>query len=273
VLGWLRRLFRPVGPISSLSCCAAGTAIAATPQGVSCGDATESAGERGQRDCSWGPGLVANLLLAPDPAGLPLPWEVIFREALAAVLQQTVFLVDGAGLQTWPRCTDRTPAAPVQPASTDALAGGPKGSVENPQRQDPFFAGGGGTPPETPKARGFLNFFPNDWPGIPWPARFGLLEGQVIVAQAVIDELQTQLADVQQQRKKRKGRRGLNLAGGCCGEGRYRPAALVVNRPATSGCGPTNKLAQAGPADTAGTLPPPPITTWPRMAESAGTQR
>ncbi len=77
----------------------------------------------------------------------------------------------------------------------------------------------------------------------------GLLEGQVIVAQAVIDELQA-LADSANADKRGKGRRGLKLLTELRSEYGRR---LVVNSTRYEGSGADDKLL-ALTADTGGTL-------------------
>jgi uncharacterized protein YacL len=79
--------------------------------------------------------------------------------------------------------------------------------------------------------------------------RSGLLEGQVIVAQAVIDELQA-LADSSNNEKRGKGRRGLKLLSGLREEVGRR---LVINTTRYEGKGADEKLLQLT-ADTGGTL-------------------
>ena len=77
----------------------------------------------------------------------------------------------------------------------------------------------------------------------------GLLEGQVIVAQAVIDELQA-LADSSNTEKRAKGRRGLKLLSDL--RERYG-RRLVVNTTRYEGNGVDDKLLKLA-ADTGGTL-------------------
>ena len=130
--------------------------------------------------------LVANLLLAPILL-LPLPWEVVLIKPLAAVLSNVFFGVLGYNLA---EVHGRTLLRLFNPNSTEAL----------------LVADGVLTPASAKildtsviidgRIRGLL--------------ACGLLEGQVIVAQTVIDELQ-QLADSSNDEKRAKGRRGLKL--------------------------------------------------------------
>ena len=130
--------------------------------------------------------LVANLLLAPILL-LPLPWEVVLIKPLAAVLSNVFFGVLGYNLA---EVHGRTLLRLFNPNSTEAL----------------LVAEGVLTPASAKildtsviidgRIRGLL--------------ACGLLEGQVIVAQTVIDELQ-QLADSSNDEKRAKGRRGLKL--------------------------------------------------------------
>jgi len=130
--------------------------------------------------------LVANLLLAPILL-LPLPWEVVLIKPLAAVLSNVFFGVLGYNLA---EVHGRTLLRLFNPNSTEAL----------------LIADGVLTPASAKildtsviidgRIRGLL--------------ACGLLEGQVIVAQTVIDELQ-QLADSSNDEKRAKGRRGLKL--------------------------------------------------------------
>ena len=77
----------------------------------------------------------------------------------------------------------------------------------------------------------------------------GLLEGQVIVAQAVIDELQA-LADSSNNEKRGKGRRGLKLLTSLRDDYGRR---IVINNTRYEGKGADEKLLQLT-ADTGGTL-------------------
>ncbi len=130
--------------------------------------------------------LVANLLLAPILL-LPLPWEVVLIKPLAAVLSNVFFGVLGYNLA---EVHGRTLLRLFNPNSTEAL----------------LVAEGVLTPASAKildtsviidgRIRGLL--------------ACGLLEGQAIVAQTVIDELQ-QLADSSNDEKRAKGRRGLKL--------------------------------------------------------------
>lgn len=130
--------------------------------------------------------LVANLLLAPILL-LPLPWEVVLVKPLAAVLSNVFFGVLGYNLA---EVHGRTLLRLFNPTSTEAL----------------LVADGILTPASAKildtsviidgRIRGMLSS--------------GMLEGQVIVAQSVLDEMQ-KLADSSNTDKRAKGRRGLKL--------------------------------------------------------------
>jgi uncharacterized protein YacL len=156
--------------------------------------------------------LVANLLLAPILL-LPLPWEVVLVKPLAAVLSNVFFGVLGYNLA---EVHGRTLLRLFNPTSAEALL----------------------------VAEGVLQ---------PASAKIldtsVIIDGQVIVAQAVIDELQT-LADSSNAEKRGKGRRGLKLLG----ELRERYGRrLVVNTTRYEGNGADDKLLRLT-ADTGGTL-------------------
>jgi len=169
--------------------------------------------------------LVANLLLAPILL-LPLPWEVVFVKPLEAVLSNVFFGVLGYNLA---EVHGRTLLRLFNPASTDALlvAEGVLKPASAKILDTSVIIDG--------RIRGLLDS--------------GLLEGQVIVAQAVIDELQ-QLADSSNNEKRGKGRRGLNLLAVL--RERYG-RRLVVNSTRYEGNGADDKLLKLT-ADTAGTL-------------------
>jgi uncharacterized protein YacL len=169
--------------------------------------------------------LVANLLLAPILL-LPLPWEVVLVKPLAAVLSNVFFGVLGYNLA---EVHGRTLLRLFNPASTDAL-----------------LVAEGVLPPATAKILDTSVIIDGRIQGL---LRSGLLEGQVIVAQAVIDELQA-LADSSNNEKRGKGRRGLKLLSGLREEVGRR---LVINTTRYEGKGADEKLLQLT-ADTGGTL-------------------
>jgi len=164
--------------------------------------------------------LVANLLLAPILL-LPLPWEVVLVKPLAAVLSNVFFGVLGYNLA---EVHGRTLLRLFNPTSTDAL-----------------LVAEGVLQPATAKIL--------DTSVIIDGRIQGLLEGQVIVAQAVIDELQA-LADSSNNEKRGKGRRGLKLLTSLREEYGRR---LVINSTRYEGKGADEKLLQLT-ADTGGTL-------------------
>ena len=169
--------------------------------------------------------LVANLLLAPILL-LPLPWEVVFVKPVAAILSNVFFGVSGYNLaevhgRTLLRLFTRGDSEALlvadgvlQPASAKIL--------------DTSVIIDG-------RIRGLLES--------------GLLEGQVIVAQCVIDELQA-LADSANADKRGRGRRGLKLLSELREQYGRR---LVVNSTRYEGNGVDDKL-QKLTADTGGTL-------------------
>ncbi|MEB3156508.1 MAG: TRAM domain-containing protein [Cyanobacteriota bacterium] len=169
--------------------------------------------------------LVANLLLAPILL-LPLPWEVVLVKPLAAVLSNVFFGVLGYNLA---EVHGRTLLRLFNPASTDAL-----------------LVAEGVLPPATAKILDTSVIIDGRIQGL---LGSGLLEGQVIVAQAVIDELQA-LADSSNNEKRGKGRRGLKLLSGLREEVGRR---LVINTTRYEGKGADEKLLQLT-ADTGGTL-------------------
>jgi len=169
--------------------------------------------------------LVANLLLAPILL-LPLPWEVVLVKPLAAVLSNVFFGVLGYNLA---EVHGRTLLRLFNPTSAEALlvAEGVLQPASAKILDTSVIIDG--------RIRGLLDS--------------GLLEGQVIVAQAVIDELQA-LADSANAEKRGKGRRGLKLLG----ELRERYGRrLVVNTTRYEGNGADDKLLRLT-ADTGGTL-------------------
>ena len=169
--------------------------------------------------------LVANLLLAPILL-LPLPWEVVFVKPLAAVLSNVFFGVSGYNLA---EVHGRTLLRLFNPSSTEALlvADGVLLPASAKILDTSVIIDG--------RIRGLLDS--------------GLLEGQVIVAQSVIDELQA-LADSGNAEKRGRGRRGLKLLSELREQYGRR---LVVNSTRYEGNGVDDKLLLLT-ADTGGTL-------------------
>ena len=184
--------------------------------------------------------LVANLLLAPILL-LPLPWEVVFVKPLAAVLSNVFFGVSGYNLA---EVHGRTLLRLFNPSSAEALlvADGVLMPASAKILDTSVIIDG--------RIRGLLDS--------------GLLEGQVIVAQAVIDELQA-LADSANNEKRAKGRRGLKLLAELREQYGRR---LVVNTTRYEGNGVDDKL-QKLTADTGGTL----VTTDYNLAKVAEVQQ
>jgi uncharacterized protein YacL len=169
--------------------------------------------------------LVANLLLAPILL-LPLPWEFVLIKPLAAVLSNVFFGVLGYNLA---EVHGRTLLRLFNPASTEAL-----------------LVAEGVLQPATAKILDTSVIIDGRIRGL---LASGLLEGQVIIAQAVIDELQT-LADSGNGDKRSKGRRGLRLLSELREEHGRR---MVVNSTRYEGSGADEKLLRLS-ADTGGTL-------------------
>lgn len=169
--------------------------------------------------------LVANLLLAPILL-LPLPWEVVLVKPLAAVLSNVFFGVLGYNLA---EVHGRTLLRLFNPASTEAL-----------------LVADGVLLPATAKILDTSVIIDGRIRAL---LASGLLEGQVIVAQAVIDELQA-LADSSNSEKRAKGRRGLKLLTELRENYGRR---LVLNSTRYSGNGADDKLLKLT-ADTGGTL-------------------
>ena len=169
--------------------------------------------------------LVANLLLAPILL-LPLPWEVVLFKPLAAVLSNLFFGVLGYNLA---EVHGRTLLRLFNPNSTEALlvAEGVLNPASAKILDTSVIIDG--------RIRGLL--------------ACGLVEGQVIVAQTVIDELQ-QLADSSNNEKRGKGRRGLKLLTALRETYGRR---LVLNSTRYEGAGTDDRLLQLT-ADTGGTL-------------------
>jgi uncharacterized protein YacL len=169
--------------------------------------------------------LVANLLISPI-LFLSLPWELVLVKPLAAVAANVFFGVSGYNLA---EVHGRTLLRLFNPNSTEALlvADGVLMPASAKILDTSVIIDG--------RIRGLLDS--------------GLLEGQVIVAQAVIDELQA-LADSANAEKRGKGRRGLKLLSA------LREAygrRLVVNTTRYEGNGVDDKLLKLA-ADTGGTL-------------------
>ena len=184
--------------------------------------------------------LVANLLLAPILL-LPLPWEVVFVKPLAAVLSNVFFGVSGYNLA---EVHGRTLLRLFNPSSAEAL-----------------LVADGVLMPATAKILDTSVIIDGRIRGL---LDSGLLEGQVIVAQAVIDELQA-LADSANNEKRAKGRRGLKLLAELREQYGRR---LVVNTTRYEGNGVDDKL-QKLTADTGGTL----LTTDYNLAKVAEVQQ
>jgi uncharacterized protein YacL len=169
--------------------------------------------------------LVANLLLAPILL-LPLPWEVVFVKPLAAVLSNVFFGVLGYNLA---EVHGRTLLRLFNPGSTEAL-----------------LVAEGVLQPASAKILDTSVIIDGRIRGL---LESGLVEGQVIVAQAVIDELQA-LADSANAEKRSKGRRGLKLLSQLRETYGRR---LVLNSTRYEGNGADDKLLKLT-ADTGGTL-------------------
>ena len=169
--------------------------------------------------------LVANLLLAPILL-LPLPWEVVFVKPLAAVLSNVFFGVSGYNLA---EVHGRTLLRLFNPTNTEAM-----------------LVADGVLQPASAKILDTSVIIDGRIRGL---LASGLLEGQVIVAQSVIDELQT-LADSSNAEKRGRGRRGLKLLSELREQYGRR---LVVNSTRYEGNGVDDKLLLLT-ADTGGTL-------------------
>jgi uncharacterized protein YacL len=169
--------------------------------------------------------LVANLLLAPILL-LPLPWEVVFVKPLAAVLSNVFFGVSGYNLA---EVHGRTLLRLFNPTSTEAM-----------------LVADGVLQPASAKILDTSVIIDGRIRGL---LASGLLEGQVIVAQSVIDELQA-LADSGNAEKRGRGRRGLKLLSELREQYGRR---LVVNSTRYEGNGVDDKLLLLT-ADTGGTL-------------------
>ncbi|MFM7634933.1 MAG: PIN/TRAM domain-containing protein [Cyanobacteriota bacterium] len=169
--------------------------------------------------------LVANLLLAPILL-LPLPWEVVFVKPVAAILSNVFFGVSGYNLA---EVHGRTLLRLFSRGDSEAL-----------------LVADGVLQPATAKILDTSVIIDGRIRGL---LDSGLLEGQVIVAQCVIDELQT-LADSSKAEKRARGRRGLKLLSELREQYGRR---LVVNSTRYEGNGVDDKLLKLT-ADTGGTL-------------------
>jgi uncharacterized protein YacL len=169
--------------------------------------------------------LVANLLISPI-LFLSLPWELVLVKPLAAVAANVFFGVSGYNLA---EVHGRTLLRLFNPNSTEALlvADGVLMPASAKILDTSVIIDG--------RIRGLLHS--------------GLLEGQVIVAQSVIDELQA-LADSSNAEKRNRGRRGLKLLSNL--RERYG-RRLVVNTTRYEGNGVDEKLLKLA-SDTGGTL-------------------
>jgi uncharacterized protein YacL len=183
--------------------------------------------------------LVANLLLAPILL-LPLPWEVVLVKPLAAVLSNVFFGVLGYNLA---EVHGRTLLRLFNPSSTEAL-----------------LVAEGVLQPASAKILDTSVIIDGRIQGL---LASGLLEGQIIVAQAVIDELQA-LADSSNAEKRGKGRRGLKLLSSLRESYGRR---MVINSTRYEGTGVDEKLLKLT-ADTGGTL----LTADFNLAQVAGLQ-
>jgi uncharacterized protein YacL len=169
--------------------------------------------------------LVANLLISPI-LFLSLPWELLLVKPLVAVAANVFFGVSGYNLA---EVHGRTLLRLFNPTSAEAL-----------------LVADGVLMPASAKILDTSVIIDGRIRGL---LESGLLEGQVIVAQAVIDELQA-LADSGNAEKRGKGRRGLKLLS----ELRERYGRrLVVNTTRYEGQGVDDKLLRLT-ADTGGTL-------------------
>ncbi len=169
--------------------------------------------------------LIANLLLAPILL-LPLPWEMVFLKPLAAILSNVFFGFIGFNLG---EVHGRTLLRLFNPNSTDAL-----------------LIAEGILTPASAKILDTSVIIDGRIQGL---LKCGLLEGQVIIAQSVIDELQ-KLSDSSNGDKRSKGRRGLKLLKTLREKYGRR---LVVNNTRYEGTGTDERLLKLT-SDTGGTL-------------------
>ena len=169
--------------------------------------------------------IVANLVLAPILL-LPLPKEMVFAKPFAAVLSNISFGVLGYNLA---EIHGRTVLRLFNPNSTEAL----------------LIAEG----ILTPASAKILDTSVIIDGRINALLSCGLIEGQVIVSQSVIDELQ-QLADSSNNEKRSKGRRGLKLLTKLR---QIYGRRLVLNSTRYQGAGTDERLLKLT-EDTGGTL-------------------
>lgn len=169
--------------------------------------------------------LVANLLLAPILL-LPLPWEVVLVKPLAAVLSNVFFGVLGYNLA---EVHGRTLLRLFNPSNSEAL-----------------LVAEGVLQPASAKILDTSVVIDGRIRGL---MSSGLLEGQVIVPQCVVDELQA-LADSGNAEKRGKGRRGLKRLTELKENYGRR---IVLNSTRYEGNGADEKLLSLT-ADTGGTL-------------------
>jgi uncharacterized protein YacL len=169
--------------------------------------------------------LVANLLISPI-LFLSLPWELVLVKPLAAIAANVFFGVSGYNLA---EVHGRTLLRLFNPSNAEAL-----------------LVADGVLMPASAKILDTSVIIDGRIRGL---LESGLLEGQVIVAQAVIDELQA-LADSSNTEKRAKGRRGLKLLSDL--RERYG-RRLVVNTTRYEGNGVDDKLLKLA-EDTGGTL-------------------
>ena len=130
--------------------------------------------------------LLANLLLAPILL-LPLPFEMVFVKPISAVISNLFFGIVGFNLAD---THGRTLLRLFNPNSTEAL-----------------LVADGILTPATAKILDTSVIIDGRVNGL---LSCGILEGQIIVAQTVIEELHT-LSDSSNSEKRAKGRRGLKL--------------------------------------------------------------
>ena len=169
--------------------------------------------------------LVANLLLAPILL-LPLPKEIIYAKPISAVISNIFFGLIGYNLAD---VHGRTLLRIFNPNSTEAL-----------------LVAEGIVTPATAKIIDTSVIIDGR---IKRLLECGIIEGQVIVAQSVIDELQ-KLADSSNNEKRAKGRRGLKLLTELRNKYGRR---LVINSTKYEGPGTDEKLLKLT-ADTGGIL-------------------
>ena len=169
--------------------------------------------------------LVANLLLAPILL-LPIPFKIVIIKPLSAVISNVFFGILGYNLA---EVHGRTLLRFFNPNSTEAL-----------------LVAEGILTPASAKIIDTSVIIDGRLKGL---LECGMLEGQIIVAQSVIDELQ-KLADSSNNEKRLKGRRGLKLLTILREEYGRR---LVINSTKYDGNGTDDKLLKLT-EDTGGTL-------------------